>query len=209
MNTDVAIELINTQLVYKPGWTLKAEDYTWRMQGTVLLHISFSAPSSDRDDAREGYRKVLEPLHNAFPLVVQDCETEDDILFRLLQIIIGLETHEAREFLRRKPTYDAPFHPHRKADMDRWAHYAGTPVSDDLNFGAYAARPVHLTREVNFYHPGMDHRERYVYRVPMSVEITSEADARAFDPNPMVSELIPVTPPNPAALLPGRVGTHH
>lgn len=140
MDVSVALDLINTQIVYKPEWTITAEDYSWRLQGAVLVHISFVAYSTDRQDARNGYKKVLEPLHNAFPIIVQDCTTEDDLLFKLLKVIIALETHEAREFLRRKPTFDAPFHPHRVADQERWARYAGTPLSDDLNFGAYAVR---------------------------------------------------------------------
>jgi len=203
MNQDVACELINSQLVYKPEWTLRAEDYTWRMQGAILLHVSFTAHSSDRNDAREGYQKVLEPLHNAFPIIVQDCTTEDELIFKVLQVIIALETHEAREFLRRKPTYDAPFHPHRIADMQRWALHTGGSVSDDLNFGAYAVRPAHLTREVSFdglrpHQPGT----RYTYRVPVAADTPTEAEARAYDPNPMASAMPKIIAPNPGALLP-------
>lgn len=198
MDVNVGIELINTGIVYKPGWTIRAEDYTWRMQGAVLVHISFAAPSSDREDAREGYQKVLAPLHNAFPMVIQDCVSEEDMLFKLLKVIIALETHEAREFLRRKPTYDAPFHPHRMADMVRWSDFTGGSVTDDLNFGAYAARPGHLTREVNFTRG----RVRYTYRVPVSADTTTEADARAYDPNPMASNVLPMSTPPEAALLP-------
>lgn len=202
MNTEVAITLVNDQIVYKPGWTIRAEDYSWRMQGGILVHISFTAPSSDRDDAREGYVKMLSPLHNAFPILVEDCVTEDDLLFKLLKVIISLETHEAREFLRRKPTFDAPFHPHRVADMVRWADHDGGSVTDDLNFGAYAARPGHLTREVSFVRGNL----RYTYRVPTASTTDTEADARAYDPNPMASNVLKaVRPvgPNPAALLPG------
>jgi hypothetical protein len=203
METAVALELINEQIVYKPGWTLAAEDYSWRMQGGILLHLSFVAPSSDRNDARTGYNRMLEPLHNAFPIIVADCVSEDDLLHKVLKAIIALETHEAREFLRRKPTYDAPFHPHRIADMQRWALYEGTPVSDDLNFGAYAARPGHLTREVGFSRGNL----RYTYRVPTTADTDTEADAKAYDPNPMASRVergvLRAVPPNPAALLPG------
>lgn len=201
MEQNVACELINSQLVYKPEWTLRAEDYSWRMQGAILLHVSFTAHSSDRNDARQGYQRVLEPLHNAFPIVVQSCTTEDDLIFKVLEIIISLETHEAREFLRRKPTFDAPFHPHRIADMTRWAEHSGGSVSDDLNFGAYAARPSHLTREVSFTRGAI----RYTYRVPRAADTATEVDARAYDPNPTALALPKITPPDPDALLPTAV----
>lgn len=155
MQVRSAIDYINGgSFVYKPGWTFFAQDYTYRMGDAILLTITFDALSTDRDDAREGYQRVLEPLVTTFPIIVKECKSDDDLLYQVLVKIIELETHEAREFLRKRPTYSAPFHPHRHDCMVRWAEKNnlrdkdGNPdISHDLNYGAYA--PVPRSRQVD------------------------------------------------------------
>ena len=66
--------------------------------------------------------------------------------------IIELETHEAREFLRKTPTYSAPFHPHRMDSMMRYAEYSGRSVNDDVNYGAYAPVPASRRAEEQAAH---------------------------------------------------------
>jgi hypothetical protein len=155
MQVQSAIDYVNGgSFVYKPGYVFFAQDYTYRMGGAILLTITFDALSTDRDDAREGYKKILEPLVTTFPIIVQDCKSDDDLLFQILRAIIDLETHEAREFLRKRPTYSAPFHPHRHDCMVKWAEKNGkvdangeADISHDLNYGAYA--PVPRSRAVD------------------------------------------------------------
>lgn len=155
MQVQSAIDYVNGEsFVYKPGWTFFAQSYEFRMQGAILLTITFDALSTDRADARNGYDVMLEPLVTTFVVHVLPCRSDDDLLFEILLKIIDLETHEAREFLRKRPTYSAPFHPHRHDSMIRWAEKNGlrTPkgepdLSHDLNYGAYA--PVPRSRAVD------------------------------------------------------------
>jgi len=150
MQVQSALDYINGEsFVYKPGWTFVAQDYTYRMGDAILLTITFDALSSDREDARNGYNVVLEPLVTSFVIIVRECKSDDDLLFQVLTKIIDLETHEAREFLRKRPSYSAPFHPHRHDCMVRWAeknnirNADGTPdISRDLNYGAFAPVPA-------------------------------------------------------------------
>lgn len=155
MQVQSALDYVNGgSFVYKPGWTFVAQSYEYRMQGAILLTITFDALSTDRDDARNGYNVILEPLVTTFVVHVIDCKSDDDLLFQILTKIIDLETHEAREFLRKRPTYSAPFHPHRHDSMINWAvknkiiDKNGDPdISHDLNYGAYA--PVPRSRAVD------------------------------------------------------------
>ena len=155
MQVQSAIDYVNGEsFVYKPGWTFFAQSYEYRMQGAILLTITFDALSTDRQDAKNGYNVILEPLVTTFVVHVIDCKSDDDLLFQILTKIIDLETHEAREFLRKRPTYSAPFHPHRHDCMIRWAEKNkiidknGDPdISHDLNYGAYA--PVPRSRAVD------------------------------------------------------------
>jgi hypothetical protein len=133
--------------VYKPEYDFFAFDYSYRLQGAIGLTISMNAPSTDREDARRGFKKILEPLHTTFVIVVKNCKSDDDFLYEIMKVIIELETHEAREFLRKTGTYSAPFHPHRMDSMERYARYSGRNVNDDVNYGAYA--PVPKSRRVD------------------------------------------------------------
>ncbi|MEU5930011.1 hypothetical protein AB0L49_36300 [Streptomyces antimycoticus] len=128
METKSAVELIH-QLDYKPGWSITAEDYTRRFEGTVMVMFVFPAFHSDRHLAPEGYPSHTDASYAKFTIMVSDC---DDITLyrRVLEKIIEIETHEAREFLRVRPTYWAPFHPHRTDGMKRWGD-----VAKDYTYG--------------------------------------------------------------------------
>jgi hypothetical protein len=160
MEIQTAMNLVNGDpvsgdgpaFVYKPGYTFHADDYTYRMQGAILLTISMVTQSTDREDARRGFNKMLEPLHTTFPIIVKDCKSDDDFLYEVLKVVIELETHEAREFLRKTGTYSAPFHPHRHDSMERYSRYSGRHVSDDLNYGAFAPIPRSRLVDQNAQH---------------------------------------------------------
>ncbi|MDN3059364.1 hypothetical protein PH213_33490 [Streptomyces sp. SRF1] len=128
METKSAVQLIN-QLSYKPGWEITAEDYTKRFEGTVEVTFVFPAYHSERHLAEQGYPSHTDGSYAKFAIMVSDC---DDIKLyrRVLEKIIEIETHEAREFLRVRPTYWAPFHPHRVDGMKRWGK-----VANDYTYG--------------------------------------------------------------------------
>ncbi len=136
MRVDSAVLLVNN-LIYKPGWTLTATDYTHRFESTICVKVEYPAPNSDRDNAKRGYEDDVLPTARAgFPIVVADCD--DASLYRkIIDVILEIEAHEAREFLRVMPTYWAPFHPHNVDGMRRWNATNGIDYSvmPDLRFG--------------------------------------------------------------------------
>jgi hypothetical protein len=136
MNVDSAIALIDN-LLYLPGWGFEAADHTNRFEGSVKVKITYPARNSNRDQAPDGYPETI-TTYAEFPMVVANCD--DMWLYRkVANAVVEIETHEMREFLRVKPTFWAPFHPHRIDGMKRWnATEDSGPADDifpDLRFG--------------------------------------------------------------------------
>lgn len=127
MNVSSAIRLVN-ELVYKPGWSFTAEDHTNRFEGSIKVRIDYPALNSNRERAEHGYDEEIK-TYASFAMIVLDCD--DVSLYRkVIERVIEIEIHEAREFLRVEPTFWAPFHPHRIDGMKRWG-----AVESDLQFG--------------------------------------------------------------------------
>jgi hypothetical protein len=129
MNIESAIILID-QLIYKPGWKFEATDHTNRFEGSVKVRITYPAPNTNRDNAKNGYCEQI-VTYAEFPMIVQ---TIDDVcLYRkIANAIIEIETHEMREALRILPTYWAPFHPHQIDGMKRWDRTESFDPSEDI-----------------------------------------------------------------------------
>jgi hypothetical protein len=129
MEVETAVQLINEQLVYKPGWRFEADDHRDRFEGAVRLRVHYPAAASGREDAYRGYPREID-THADFALMVDQC----DVASLCRQLITGpisvIDQHEAREFLRLCPTMWSPFHPHRADGMRRWGDPDG-----DLKFG--------------------------------------------------------------------------
>ncbi|MFC8429277.1 hypothetical protein [Streptomyces sp. NPDC057253] len=133
METSSAIELID-DVIYKPGWIFTARDHAKRFEGTIIVRVDYPARNSNRDQSRVGYPEEI-TTYAEFPLVVKAC-TDEDLYIALLRMIMSIEEHEAREFLRVQPTHWAPFHPHRADGMRRWAARNGkSDLLADLQFG--------------------------------------------------------------------------
>lgn len=132
MEISSALELVNN-LVYKPGWKFTAEDHSNRFEGTIRVRVDYPALNSNREKAAEGYPEEIN-TYATFPLIVADCGDES-LYFRIIEAIVMIEKHEAREFLRVAPTMWAPFHPHRIDGMRRWGKFTGEPMISDLQFG--------------------------------------------------------------------------
>ena len=121
-----AVELINN-VVYKPEWTFNASAHTKRFEDGVKVDVTYAARNSDRDEA-PGYETWIPGGARAsFVIQVADCDTDDDVMRILLtEVILCVEAHEAREFLRYPGSLVAPFHPHRQHTMAAW----GNPHAD-------------------------------------------------------------------------------
>lgn len=127
MLVESAIELIQC-LVYKVDWKFEVEDATKRYENAVKLTIHYPAQETDREDAKNGYGRDNYP-YASFILMVGNVD-QIELYRKVANCILEIESHEMREFLRVKPTYWAPFHPHNEDGMKRWGTF-----HDDLKFG--------------------------------------------------------------------------
>lgn len=144
METRKAIDIINNNLAYKPDWNIEAYVPFYETSG-VNIRVLFRFPSynSNRElfirdmHAKDG---VFENMVG-FPMRVDDVETEDDLVYKILEHIMKIEQHEAREFLRLKNSeyaYRAPFHPHRGETVINYATRQDRPgisVAEDMLYG--------------------------------------------------------------------------
>lgn len=127
MNCETAARLIG-QLVFRPGWKIEAQCHCHRFEETIKVVFTYPAFETGRPEAEQGYPVANEP-HASYS--IQIGELDDVGLYRkILDCVADIDSHEARETLRVKPTFWAPFHPHNKDGMDRW----GAP-DRDLCFG--------------------------------------------------------------------------
>lgn len=119
MDASSAITIINEALVFAPGWTITAEPFTERFENTIKVSVNYPACQTARDDAKEGYPHVIHA--DASFVMVCDCNDTADLFRKLLEeVIFPIQHHEAREMLRLKPTFWAPFHPHKIGGMEAW-----------------------------------------------------------------------------------------
>lgn len=129
MEVDTALTIINEQLVYAPGWTIEADDFTNRFERGIRVNVKYPACATEREEAKQGYPRLIE-TGGRFPVNLI-CDSEITLMRQILsQVIMPIHEHEAREMLRLKPTFWAPFHPHRVEGMERWGNPNG-----DLMFG--------------------------------------------------------------------------
>lgn len=121
MDTNTAIDLIK-EVAYLPGWQFEATDHSNRFEGTISLKITYPAVETNRKEAREGYPVENRP-YATFPLMVHGMCTED-LYYALGNVLMKVYEHEMREGLRIKPTFWAPFHPHKIDGIKRWSKSA-------------------------------------------------------------------------------------
>lgn len=138
MRTDTAMEIVNEQVSFMPGWAFTAKDHSARFQNSILVTASFSAFPSDRDSAKVQDMSPTQWIRQFridvdWVIMLDDVKDVSDLLFALATRIIDTFTHETREFLQLQPTHWAPFHPHNTEGQKRWAAYTGNPASPALD----------------------------------------------------------------------------
>lgn len=129
MLTESAVNIINSSVVFMPGWKIRAEDFTSRHEGCVCLYIEYPGRESGRPGAFKGYPERNHPRAAAM-IQVGNFTDVTELHRAVLGKLIEFWTHEAREFYRVLPSGWAPFHPHQIDGMNRW----GT-VDKDLAYG--------------------------------------------------------------------------
>lgn len=129
MQVSSALALINDVICYKDKWVFTAKDDTQRYEGTIQVRIDYPAIMSERENQKKG-KQVPIMTYATFRIMVVDCEDDIALYRELMRHIMAIEEHEAREFLRIKPTFWAPFHPHKVDGMKRWGK-----ADHDVQFG--------------------------------------------------------------------------
>lgn len=145
METHEAIDIINNNLAYKPDWNIEAYVPFYERDG-VNIRVLFRFPSYN--SARELFIRDMHKEDGVFenmigfPLIVDDVETADDLVYKILEHILRIENHEAREFLRLRDdseyAYRAPFHPHKDETMVNYATRTDNPgrtMVEDILYG--------------------------------------------------------------------------
>lgn len=119
MNASAAASLINQELIFRPGWQLRAVPF--ENLGVVLVEASVLTNNLDREEAPDYRSQII--AGGSFE--VPTGGTEAEFLKRLIGEFLKIEEHEWREALRFKPNrphgdYVAPFHPHRPEGIRNW-----------------------------------------------------------------------------------------
>lgn len=134
MKPESACRLINESMMYRPGWTFDASEHKERFENAIRVRIEFDTlDTSAVTDA--GFDSSFR-LHVTFTLMVG--KMDDVGLYRaVLGVILRVEEHEAREFLRIRPTHWAPFHPHQDDGIERWHKTPDVPdyFVTDIQYG--------------------------------------------------------------------------
>lgn len=130
MKMSEACDVICNRLVYKPGWRFEAEEHVPRFPGQVKVTVHYPARNSNLADAKDGYPLDI-MTYAKFPIQVWTLTDKYELIRCLIEKIMEIELHEAREFLR-LPEDDwlAPFHPHSVKGMARWGQ-----ADSDVLFG--------------------------------------------------------------------------
>lgn len=126
MDVNTACTLLG-RMRYKPGWTVTAVPYT-NIQGALCVTIHHPAVDSSKACMIEDYPSTFE-ADRPFILQVADCDPVG-LQRKIMDKIIAVEMHEAREFFRDAATGEAPFHPHTVEGMAAWGDPEG-----DMRYG--------------------------------------------------------------------------
>lgn len=126
MHSSIAAEFLDTQLSYKPDWYFSAEA---EGENAVYFGMTFPAFNSNQRLMEARMRVSIRPSVG-FLLNVGGCRNTLDLMRLVIAAIMKVEEHEAREFLRLKGSYEAPFHPHKPEGMLAWGDEL-----QDLDYG--------------------------------------------------------------------------
>lgn len=136
MQVETALDIVGDQLVTAPDVTVTAEDHRHRYQDAIRVRVTLDGWATERDEIREHGRAVrrLSPWAE-FAIPVGSLDSAEDLVGAILDVIAEARSHEDREHTRLRPTYWAPFHPHREDGIARWAARTGRDPQRDLTYG--------------------------------------------------------------------------
>lgn len=132
MDKDRACQIINNEIITARGVRLEGKGHDRTDDGVVLAVIFRPMLSQNPPDYPV---RAKNPVASRHVIRVGDIDTREDLLTRVVDVLIACSSHEIREFTRLRPHYDAPVHPHRGEGIERWATAHGTDPALDYTFG--------------------------------------------------------------------------
>lgn len=127
-----ACEIIKDEIVTPRGVRLEAQGHDRTDDGIVLSVIFRPMLSQYPPDYAVRARN---PVASRHVVRVGDIDTREDLLTRVVDVLVACSAHEIREFTRLRPDYEAPVHPHKGEGIERWATAHDTDPTLDYTFG--------------------------------------------------------------------------
>lgn len=130
MDVATVVDVINHDIIYRPGWTWKAEDFTSRHEGAVKVSVVYEAQNFTRAHAPEYAESVKGGAKASFIVSANEVTDPLDLHRRVLAGFQAIESHESREAYRVGRAYWGPFNPHNVDGQTNWGDQQG-----DYGFG--------------------------------------------------------------------------
>jgi hypothetical protein len=123
MEVHNAVALINTGITFFPGWVITAYDYTARHENAIQVRTDYTVKNYRQANAPD----YVEDVHTHAEFIIDASECDDFLtLYRkVLDGLLTIVTHEAREAFRIAPTWWGPFNPHMSDGQRNWGDRKG------------------------------------------------------------------------------------
>lgn len=140
MDVRTVVDLLS-EVTYKPGWSFDVHADERRHESAVRIKVRYAAQNTDSEWAPDYAEPVAGGARAEFIIMAGVLHSAEHVYRALLDIILCIETHEAREFFgvggRILP--EKPFHPHTIQGMENWLKVTDDwhgRVAGDMQFGA-------------------------------------------------------------------------
>lgn len=140
MDARTAVQLLS-RVTYKPGWEFDITIDEKRHESAIRVNVMYPAPNSDAAMGPDYTVDVVGGARARFILMAGVFHSPEHLYRGLLDKILMIEQHEAREFFGVASSImaDKPFHPHTIAGMSNWLNVTDdwhSRVAADIQFGS-------------------------------------------------------------------------
>lgn len=128
MDVTSAVATINYGIVFFPGWEITSEDYTARHENAVKVIVDYAAQDFSQKNAPDyvnGVESSTGKAHAEFIIDASECDDPVSLYRKVLEGLLRIVTHEAREAFRVSPSWWGPFNPHMSDGQRNWGDRQG------------------------------------------------------------------------------------
>lgn len=121
MHVDTAVKSINLGITFFPGWEIVAEDFTRRHENAIKIVVDYVAEDYSQQFAPD-YTELANggKAHVEFLIDASECDDFVSLYRKVLDGLVDIITHEAREAFRIAPAWWGPFNPHMSDGQRNW-----------------------------------------------------------------------------------------